>query len=91
MAQEDRKDLGFYKYYLLGEDIPIRVAFDTNKRKMGADIPDIETGSLIKRAAYLSVVETSPDIEEIDKETFDKLCLGHYQKKNDVGPANNMV
>lgn len=36
--------------------------------------PDKEAGTLVKRASYLSVVETSPDVEEITQDEFGRRC-----------------
>lgn len=41
---------------------------------MGADVPDKEAGTHVKRASYLSVAETRPDVEEITKDEFEWRC-----------------
>jgi hypothetical protein len=74
MNDDARNSVGRYEYFLLGSAVPIRVAYDRNGHKMGADVPDGKAGTLVKRASYLSVVETSPDIEEITQDEFDSRC-----------------
>ncbi|HLS19918.1 MAG TPA: hypothetical protein VK090_08925 [Paracoccaceae bacterium] len=74
MNDDARNNVGRYEYFLLTSAVPIRVAYDQNGHKMGADVPDKEARALVKRASYLSVVETSPDIEEITQEEFKRRC-----------------
>lgn len=74
MDDDARNNVGRYGYFLLGSAVPIRIAYDRNGHKMGADVPDREAGTLVKRASYLSVVETSPDIEEITQDEFESHC-----------------
>ncbi len=74
MDDDERNNVDRYEYFLLGSAVPIRVAYDRNGHKMGADVPDKESRTLVNRASYLSVVETSPDIEEITQEEFKRNC-----------------
>lgn len=74
MDDDARNNVGKYRYFLLGSTVPIRVAYDRNGHKMGADVPDKEAGTLVKRASYLSVAETSPDVEEITQDEFERRC-----------------
>lgn len=74
MNDDARNNVGRYRYFLLGSAVPIRVAYDRNGHKMGADVPDRKAGTFVKRASYLSVVETSSDIEEITQDEFERRC-----------------
>lgn len=74
MDDDARNNVGRYAYFLLGSAVPVRVAYDRNGHKMGADVPDKEAGILVTRTSYLSVVETSPDIEEITQDEFERRC-----------------
>ena len=59
-----------YQYFLLGESVPVRVAFNDKGMKMGAEVPDREKGELAQDATYLSRLERSFEVEEITEEQF---------------------
>lgn len=59
-----------YQYFLLGDTVPIRVAFNTKGQRMGAEIPNREKGMLVQDATYLSRLEHSFEVEEITQEQF---------------------
>ena len=63
-----------YKYYLLGDTVPVRVAFNDKGWKMGAEVPDRQRGELAQKATYLSRLERSFEVEEITKEQFNQYC-----------------
>lgn len=65
-----------YKYYLLGDTLPVRVAFNDKGQKMGAEVPDRERGGLAQKATYLSRLERSWEVEEITEEQFNQRCEG---------------
>lgn len=79
MVQGDSKYT--YKYFTLGSDNPVRVVFNDAGQKIGAEIPDPQTGDFEKDATFLSRLETSPDAQEIDQKKFKELCVGIYSKK----------
>lgn len=59
-----------YQYFLLGESVPVRVAFNDKGMKMGAEVPSREKGELVQDATYLSRVERSFEVEKITEEQF---------------------
>jgi len=59
-----------YKYFLLGDTVPVRVAFNDKGMKMGAEVPDRDRGELVQDATYLSRLANSFEVEEINGETF---------------------
>lgn len=59
-----------YQYFLLGESVPVRVAFNDKGMKMGAEVPNHEKGELVQDATYLSRLERSFEVEEITEEQF---------------------
>jgi len=63
-----------YRYYLLGERVPIRVAFNEQGLKCGAEAPNRTTGQLEMRHELMSRVEQSPEVREISKAEFTRRC-----------------
>ena len=59
-----------YQYFLLGDSVPVRVAFNDKGMKMGAEVPNQDKGELIQDATYLSRLEKSFEVEEITEEQF---------------------
>jgi hypothetical protein len=78
VAEEDGLS---YKYYLFEDFLPVRVTFDKNGCKLGAQVPDAETQQLAFRTILLSRVNLNGFFDEMDKATFDKLCEEEYAKK----------
>ncbi len=70
-----------YQYFLLGDTVPVRVAFNANGLKMGAEVPSREKGTLIQDATYLSRLEHSFEVEEITEEQFWQHCERIYARK----------
>lgn len=52
-----------YKYFLLGNSVPVRVTFNEKGLKIGAEAPDQETGKLRIKNTLMSRLETSPEVE----------------------------
>lgn len=59
-----------YQYFLLGDTVPVRVAFNAKGLHMGAEVPSREKGTLVQDATYLSRLEHSFEVEEITAEQF---------------------
>jgi hypothetical protein len=70
-----------YKYYLFEDFLPVRVTFDKNGCKLGAQVPDAERQQLVLRTMLLSRMDLNGFFDEMDKATFDKLCEEEYAKK----------
>jgi len=70
-----------YRYFFLGNSVPVRVTLSAKGLKMGAEAPDPETGRLVIKNTLLSRLEQSPEVDEIDKAEFDRLCEEFYIKK----------
>ncbi|MCA1494965.1 hypothetical protein I6F11_29505 [Ensifer sp. NBAIM29] len=69
------------KYYLLGNSVPVRVIFPKSSGlKAGAIAPDIGTGELTWRHELLSRLEQSYEVEDINRETFERLCHAFCEK-----------
>ncbi len=66
-----------YEYFLLGDTRPVRIAYSERGFKMGAETPDRETGELKIEHTLMSRIEQSWEVEEIDAETFEKLCRAY--------------
>ena len=62
-----------YDYYALGRDRPVRVSFNENGHRNGAQILDPQTGQFVWKASMMFVVLESPYAEEITKEEFDRM------------------
>lgn len=59
-----------YQYFLLGDTVPVRVAFNAKGQRMGAEVPNREKGLLVQDATYLNRLATSFEVEEITQEQF---------------------
>lgn len=59
-----------YQYFLLGDTVPVRVAFNAKGLRMGAEVPNRAKGMLVQDATYLSRLATSFEVEEITQEQF---------------------
>lgn len=59
-----------YEYFLLGESVPVRVAFNEKGLKIGAEVPNREKGELIQDATYLSRLAYSMEVEKITEQQF---------------------
>jgi hypothetical protein len=59
-----------YQYFLLGDTVPVRVAFNAKGQRMGAEVPNRDKGTLVQDATYLSRLEHSFEVEEITPEQF---------------------
>lgn len=70
-----------YKYYVLGNTVPVRVTFNASGLKLGAEIPNRDTKALEIRVDMLSRLEQSPEVDEVDQVTFEMLCNNFYLKK----------
>ena len=69
-----------YKYYLLGDSVPVQVVFNARGHKVGACVPDRETRSLKIAHEYMSRIEISYEVDEIDAATFEALCQRYYDR-----------
>ena len=63
-----------FKYYLLGESVPIRVTFNDLGHKIGAEVPDKNTGALLQKTTYLSRLEQSFEVIEMTADDFNRHC-----------------
>lgn len=70
-----------YKYYLLGDTVPIRVSFNDKGHEMGAQVPNKAKGELVYDGTYLSRIENSYEVEEITAEDFDRRCSEVFSRK----------
>ena len=59
-----------YQYFLLGDSVPVRVAFNDEGMKVGAEVPDRNKGVLVQDATYLSRLEGSFEVEKITGDQF---------------------
>lgn len=72
-----------FKYYLLGDSQPVKLFFASDTGlKAGAQIPDPATGQLRFANEYISRLEQSPEVVEIDEARFQQSCEELYAKKN---------
>jgi len=75
-----------YKYYILGDSVPVRVSIDRQGREAGAETPSRETGALVFNHTYLSRLLESPEVEPVDEAEFNRRCEEFYAKKNGSDP-----
>lgn len=70
-----------YKYYLLGETVPVRVVFNEKGLHSGAEVLDREKGKLVPDATYLGRILNSFEVDEITEQEFIKRCDDFLGKK----------
>lgn len=70
-----------YEYFLLGDSVPIRVAFNHNDHRIGAEVPSRTDRRLSMEATYLSRLDHSFEVEKIDREQFEKHCERVWNKR----------
>ena len=75
---------GPYKYFRLYET-PVRVTVDVNGRFVGAEAPDLESGTLRFTHALLGRMEEGVESEEITKDEFIDRCRWAGQGVKSVG------
>lgn len=63
-----------FRYFLLGNSIPIRAVFNEKGHRIGADVPSREQRQLSKNATYLSRLDHSMEVDEISREDFELHC-----------------
>lgn len=63
-----------YRYYTIGASHPVRAIISPRGGRIGQEAPDREAGRLVFKALDLTLM-TSPDVEEIDRETFERMCM----------------
>lgn len=68
-----------YRYYLLGNTIPVRVACHETGLKMGAEVPSKEEKALVQDATYLSRLEHSFEVDEITEDQFAARCRSIFE------------
>lgn len=66
------------KHYIIGNSIPVRIRYNEDGLRMGADVPDRASGELIKDATYISRVDTSFEVDDITEKVFVKCCKQFY-------------
>lgn len=59
-----------YEYFLLGESVPVRVAFNEKGLKIGAEVPSREKGELVQDVTYLRRLAYSMEVEKITEQQF---------------------
>lgn len=64
-----------YKYYVLGDSVPVRVVFNKNGQKMDAEVPDRAMKGMAHKATYLSRLSNSFEVDEVSKEDFEAWCV----------------
>ena len=69
------------RYFLLGETVPIMVTHSENGHKVGAYVPRSECRELVCKVTYLSKIERSYEVEEIDKTAFNTHCREYWEKR----------
>jgi hypothetical protein len=69
------------RYYLLGETVPIMVTHNANGHKDGAYVPSSERRELVCKATYLSRIERSYEVDEIDEAAFAAHCHQFWDKR----------
>jgi hypothetical protein len=63
-----------YKYFLVDNTTPVRVAFNEQGLTLGAEVPDPRSRALRVDFDALHRVEKGPWVEEIARELFEALC-----------------
>jgi hypothetical protein len=63
-----------YRYFLIGDNDPVRVKYDVLGRPVTAHNPDRTRQGGLKRSAAIAVIIKDEDVEEITQEKFETQC-----------------
>jgi len=70
-----------YQYFMLGDCVPVRVAFNDKGLRIGAEVPDRDKGELVQDATYLSRLAVSFEVGSIAEQEFhgasELILIGH--------------
>jgi hypothetical protein len=69
------------RYFLLGETVPIMVTYSESGHKVGAYVPRSERRELVCKVTYLSRIERSYEVDEIDEAAFAAHCQQFWDKR----------
>ena len=69
------------RYYLLGETVPIMVTHNADGNQNGAYVPSLERRELVCKVTYLSRIERSYEVEEIDEAAFAAHCQKFWDSR----------
>lgn len=64
------QEVAYYKYYLLGETVPIRVSFNGAGHMFNAEVPDKTQGTIRSNPTYLTRVCFSDEVAQITEDQF---------------------
>jgi len=88
---EPTEDVFTYKYYVIGESKPVRLIYDSEGLRRGAESINIHTGQLEMDHMIFMRILKSWEVEEIDQTRFeelcDELCQKLLQKKKNDRPG----
>jgi len=87
---EPMEDVFTYKYYAIGDFKPIRVMYDSDGLRRGAESINIHTGRLEINNMLLNRIDQSWEVDEIDHDRFEELCKARVKKKNDRPGIDNL-
>jgi hypothetical protein len=80
-----------YKYFILGDTVPIRLEYDSLNRVTGAQIPDANDPSgFVWNHDYLMRIYQSGEVDEVDREVFDekvKIFLANRAAREKKSPV----
>jgi len=65
--------VAYHRFYLLGASTLVRIAYNGQDLKIGAESFDPASGKFVIDNAMLSRIESSPDAEEIDRSRFEAM------------------
>lgn len=67
-----------FRYFIVGEKIPVKLALDAEGRIMGTLGPDEATGSFKVEMKYFADVTDGDNANEVDLNSFDEMCEAYF-------------
>ncbi len=68
-----------FRYFIVGDSIPVKLALDAQGRSMGTLGPDKETGAFKIEMKYFADVMDGDNANEVDLGHFDKTCETYFK------------
>ncbi len=69
-----------FRYFIVGDKIPIKLALDAQGRHMGTLGPDKETESFKIEMKYFADVTDGDNANEVDLNRFGEVCEEYFKK-----------
>jgi len=80
-----------YRYYVIGQSNPVRIALDNDGLTIRVESLNHGTGQLQRSPELLRRIEQSWEVREITRGRFEALCTALMQKKSNRPKGNGFL